>query len=106
MVYFTGAAGNINPTSMINEENRTKNFKEQGQELAKYAIEADGSYEKINGGAWFASVHGTSIHVPAVWSRNQIVLSRPGSYLISHLPAATPFSPEGRPRRGCSSGES
>ena len=56
VVYFTGAAGNINPTSMINEENRTKNFKEQGQELAKYAIEADGSYEKINGGA----VRGTS----------------------------------------------
>ena len=56
VVYFTGAAGNINPTSMIKEENRTKDFKEQGQELAKYAIEADGSYEKINGGA----VRGTS----------------------------------------------
>ena len=50
VVYFTGAAGNINPTSMIEEENRTKDHKEQGIELAKYAIEADGSYEKINGG--------------------------------------------------------
>ena len=56
VVYFTGAAGNINPTSMIKEENRTKDFKEQGQELAKYAIQADSTYQKINGGA----VNGTS----------------------------------------------
>ena len=56
VVYFTGAAGNINPSSLIKEENRTKDHKEQGIALAKYAIEADGSDEKINGGA----VRGTS----------------------------------------------
>jgi len=51
VVYFTGAAGNINPSSLIKEENTTKDFKEQGKALAKYAIDADGSYTKVNGGA-------------------------------------------------------
>ena len=50
VVYFTGAAGNINPTSMIEEENITKDHKEQGQALAKYAIDAESTYEKISGG--------------------------------------------------------
>ncbi len=56
VVYFTGAAGNINPSSLIAEENITKNFTEQGQALAKYAIDAEGSYTKVNSGA----VRGTS----------------------------------------------
>lgn len=51
VVYFTGAAGNINPSSMINEDNRTSDHKQQGKELAKYAIDAEDSYVKINGGA-------------------------------------------------------
>ena len=51
VVYFTGAAGNINPSSLISEHNAAKDYKEQGKLLAKYAIDADGSYEKINGGA-------------------------------------------------------
>ena len=56
VVYFTGAAGNINPSSLIKEENITKNYKEQGIALAKYAIDADNTYTKLNGGA----VRGTS----------------------------------------------
>ena len=56
VVYFTGASGNINPTSLVKEENITKDYKEQGQALAKYAIDAENTYEKINGGA----VRGTS----------------------------------------------
>lgn len=50
VVYFTGAAGNINPTSMIQEENITADYKEQGQALAKYAIDADGTYTAVEGG--------------------------------------------------------
>lgn len=50
VVYFTGAAGNINPSSIIDEDNVTKDFKEQGQALAQYAIDADSTYEKIRGG--------------------------------------------------------
>ena len=50
VVYITGAAGDINPSSPITEHNVTKDYKEQGKALAKYAIDADGTYEKINGG--------------------------------------------------------
>jgi len=50
VIYFTGASGNINPESPIAEHNVTKDFTEQGKALARYAIEADGTYEKVNGG--------------------------------------------------------
>jgi hypothetical protein len=51
VVYFTGASGNINPTSQIAEENATKSFQEQGKALAKYVIDAEeSSYIKVNGG--------------------------------------------------------
>ena len=36
--YFTGAAGNVNPSSYIGEENITPNYKEQGKALAKHAL--------------------------------------------------------------------
>lgn len=50
VLYFTGASGNINPSSQIKEENRTKNYREQGKALAQYAVQADDTYVKINGG--------------------------------------------------------
>ena len=56
MVYFTGASGNLNPTSLIKEHNITSDHVEQGKALAKYAIDAEGSYEKVNGGAVKGSV--------------------------------------------------
>lgn len=37
-IYFTGAAGNVNPSSRIEKENITKDFREQGEALADYAI--------------------------------------------------------------------
>lgn len=37
--YFTGAAGNINPSSRIASENITGNYMEQGEALADYAIQ-------------------------------------------------------------------
>lgn len=36
-IYFTGGAGNINPTSRIKEENITKDYIEQGKALSMYA---------------------------------------------------------------------
>ena len=38
-MYFTGASGNVNPSSRITKENITADFKEQGEKLADYAVE-------------------------------------------------------------------
>lgn len=53
-IYFTGSSGNVNPTSRISEENITKDYKEQGQALAKYAIDLEGSYTDIPVGPVYA----------------------------------------------------
>lgn len=37
-IYFTGASGNINPTSRIEKENITADFKEHGKALSDYAV--------------------------------------------------------------------
>ena len=47
VLYFTGASGNVNPTSRITEENITKDYIEQGKALAKYAIDLEGKYTEI-----------------------------------------------------------
>ena len=39
VAYFTGAAGNVNPSSRIGEENLTKDYWEQGKTLGNYAIQ-------------------------------------------------------------------
>lgn len=46
-VYFNGGAGNINPTSRIPEENVTKTYVEQGLALARYALDAEGTYTPL-----------------------------------------------------------
>jgi len=48
--YFTGASGNINPTSRISSENITANYVEQGQELGRYAYLACSDMEPANYG--------------------------------------------------------
>ena len=45
--YFTGASGNINPTSKIEEENITSNYIEQGEALADYALAAYSTFQEI-----------------------------------------------------------
>ena len=45
--YFTGASGNINPASRIQDENITSNYIEQGHALADYALEAYSSFREI-----------------------------------------------------------
>ena len=45
--YFTGASGNVNPTSRIEGENVTANYTEQGHALADYALEAYDSFKEI-----------------------------------------------------------
>ena len=47
VVYFTGASGNVNPTSRITEENITADYKEQGKALAQYVIDLEGKYTDI-----------------------------------------------------------
>ncbi len=49
--YFSGAGGNINPSSRIKEENITADYKEQGQELARYAVEVYDSMTQVQTGA-------------------------------------------------------
>ena len=53
-IYFTGSSGNVNPTSRIKEENITKDYKEQGQALAKYAIDLESKYTDIPVGPVYA----------------------------------------------------
>lgn len=49
-IYFTGAAGNLNPHSRISEENITKDYKEQGNALGKYAVSIlNGEMTKVEG---------------------------------------------------------
>lgn len=50
VIYITGASGNVNPYSLVPEENITKNYKEQGKALAQYAIDAEGSYAVLQTG--------------------------------------------------------
>ena len=49
-IYFTGAAGNVNPTSRIAENNVTSNYLEQGRMLAKYALDAMPNLKQANTG--------------------------------------------------------
>lgn len=45
--YFTGASGNVNPTSRIEEENITANYIEQGHALADYALAAYSTFQEV-----------------------------------------------------------
>ena len=54
VIYFSGAGGNVNPTSRISEENVTSDFKEHGKALAKYAKSAE--YAPLNTGKVQASM--------------------------------------------------
>lgn len=67
VLYFTGASGNINPVSQIEHENITANYTEQGQMLAKYAIDAEATYEKISGG----TVQSTTGHFEGLIDHSQ-----------------------------------
>jgi len=51
VVYFNGAAGNINPTSRIPGENATDTYVEQGLALARYALDAEATYTPLALGA-------------------------------------------------------
>ena len=49
-MYFTGASGNLNPSSRISEENITKDYWEQGDLLGKHAISIlEGDMTKLEG---------------------------------------------------------
>ncbi len=48
-LYFSGAGGNLNSTSLITAENVSKDYKDHGARAAQYVIGAEGSYEKVSG---------------------------------------------------------
>ena len=50
VIYITGAAGNLNTYSFIPGEQLTNDYREHGKLLAKYVINAEDSYQKVNGG--------------------------------------------------------
>jgi len=53
VIYFSGAGGNLNPTSRISRENVAKDYKEHGKMLANYAKSAQ--YAPLNTGKVQAS---------------------------------------------------
>ena len=53
VIYFSGAGGNLNPTSRISKENVAKDYKEHGKMLASYAKSAQ--YAPLNTGKVQAS---------------------------------------------------
>lgn len=50
VIYITGAGGNINSKSEIKEENFTADYTEHGEALAAYALKAQDSLRKVDGG--------------------------------------------------------
>ncbi len=50
VIYVSGAQGNLNMHSRVKEEMKTPYFLDDGKALAQYALQAEGTYEKINGG--------------------------------------------------------
>jgi hypothetical protein len=49
-IYFSGAGGNLNSTSRIEEENISVDYKDHGNRAAQYVIAAEDSYTKANTG--------------------------------------------------------
>ena len=49
-IYFTGGAGNLNPTSYMPEENRTMDYLVQGRYLAEHALSVIDKFEKAETG--------------------------------------------------------
>ena len=49
-VYYQGAAGNLNPTSRIEKENRSSDRREHGELVADYAIAAKDTFQKVETG--------------------------------------------------------
>lgn len=47
-IYFSGASGNVAPSSRISEENITADYQAQGKALAKCAISAEGTYTDVD----------------------------------------------------------
>ncbi len=56
VMYINGAGGNIDQTSTIEGENIYSDYKQRGQALAHYAIQAESSYTKVNAGKVQTSV--------------------------------------------------
>ena len=62
-LYFTGASGNLNPKSYIEELNITKDYWEQGAALGKYAVD-------VLGGE-LTELHGTNVQITGQYYTGQ-----------------------------------
>ena len=49
-IYFSGAGGNMNSGSRIQEENISKDFRDHGKRAAKYVVDAESGYTKVDSG--------------------------------------------------------
>ena len=86
VAYYTGASGNVNMNSRIEEENVTVDMKDQGRRLAQYAIRAGENYTKVEGGAVYgvesfvtATVDHSRDHLAAVATQTQNIASTKGT---------------------------
>ena len=73
--YFTGASGNINPVSRIEEENVTANYIEQGHALADYALDAYATFQEIptTSVKITKSIHKARVdHTYSAWGRTAV----------------------------------
>ncbi len=50
VMYINGAGANINQVSRFADENKYSDYKARGEALARYAIDAEDSYTKVNAG--------------------------------------------------------
>ncbi len=48
-LYFSGAGGNLNCTTLISGEAVSKDYKDHGARAARYVLQAEGTYQKVDG---------------------------------------------------------
>ena len=70
-LYFSGASGNINPSSRMKKDKCTADFLEQGKALASAALAAEGSYQPLN-------LTEVKVSTQKVWSET----NRPAQHLL------------------------
>ena len=56
VLYVSGAQGNLNMHSRVKEEMKNENYMEDGKSLARYAQQAEGTYQKVSGGKVQATI--------------------------------------------------
>jgi len=65
-IYFTGGAGNVNPISRMEEENRTTDYLVQGKYMAEHALSVMDQFQKVSTGKvqLLETIHNEPINRP------------------------------------------